>query len=82
MLCSECGAAVESKEESIQDKNGNQRTKGPVEEQDGSETRKVKQRSASILGAGFRLRERGIGNECGKVPVLFWRGEEFIDGKI
>ena len=56
-LCSECGAAAESKEENIQDRNGNQQTEGLVEERDGSETRKVKQRSTSILGAGFHLRE-------------------------
>ena len=50
--------------------NGNQRTEGPVEERDRSETRKVKQRSASIMGVEFHLREQGIGHECRKVPVL------------
>ena len=51
MLHSECGAAAESKEESIRDRNGNQWTEGPVEERNGSEMRKVKQRSASIFGS-------------------------------
>ena len=82
MLRSECGAAAESKEENIQDRNGNQWTEGPVEERDGSETRKVKQRSASIMGMEFRLRERGVGDESGKVPVSVWRSKEFVNGEI
>ena len=82
VLHSECGAAVESKEESIQDENGNQWTEGLVEEQDGSEMRKVKQGRSSIMGTGFCLRERGIGDESGKVPVLVWRSEEFVNGEI
>ena len=61
MLHSECGAAVESKVESIWDRNGNQWTEGLVEEQDRLETRKVKQRSTSITGTEFCLRERGVG---------------------
>ena len=44
--------------------------------------RKVKQRSASIMGMEFRLREQGIGDESGKVPVSVWRGEEFVNGEI
>ena len=70
MLCSNCGAAAESNGESIRDRNGNQQTEGLVEEQDGSETRKVKQRSASIMGMEFCLGERGVGDESGKVLVL------------
>ena len=82
MLHSKCGAAVESKEESIRDENGNQRTEGLVEERDGSEMRKVKQERSSIMGTGFHLREQGIGDESGKVPVLVWRSEEFVNGEI
>ena len=82
MLHSECGAAVESKEESIQDENGNQQTEGLVEERDGSETRKVKQGRSSIMEMGFHLREQGIGDKSGKVPVLVRRSEEFVNGEI
>ena len=34
------------------------------------------------MGTEFRLRERGVGDECGKVLVSVWRGEEFVNGKI
>ena len=77
-----CIANVESKEESIRDINGNQWTEGPVEERDGSEMRKVKQRSASIMGMGFRLREWADGGKSRKVLVSVQRGEEFVDGEI
>ena len=40
------------------------------------------ERSASKSGMEFHLRERGIGDECGKVPVLIWGGEEFADEEI
>ena len=82
VLHSKCRAAAESKEENIRDRNGNQRTKGLVEERDGSETRKVKQRSASIMGMEFCLRERGVGDESGKVLVSVQRSEEFVNGEI
>ena len=32
--------------------------------------------------AGFYLREQGIGDTQGKVLVLVWRGEEFVNGEI
>ena len=53
-----------------------------MEERDGSETRKVKQRSASIMGMEFCLRERGVGDESGKVLVSVRRSEEFVNGEI
>ena len=73
---------MDSKEESIRDRNGNQWTKGPVEERDRSETRKVKQRSASIMGTEFCLREQGVGDKRGKVPITVRQGEEFVDGEV
>ena len=30
----------------------------------------------------FRLRERGIGNKCGKVPESVRRGEELVDREV
>ena len=57
MLRSECGAAAESKEESIR------RTKWrPADRRTGGRakrirTRKVKQKDASVIGTGFHLRE-------------------------
>ena len=53
-----------------------------MEERDGSEMRKVKQRSTSIMGTGFHLREQADGGESGKVLVSVRRGEEFVDGEI
>ena len=38
------------KGKTYEDINGDQRTEGPVEERDGSKTRKVKQEDASIIG--------------------------------
>ena len=81
-LWSGFGTTADSKEESIQDKNGNQWTEGPVEEQNGLETRKVKQRSTSKDRMEFCLREQGVGDERGKVPVSVRQGKEFINGKI
>ena len=40
--------------------------------------RKVKQEDTFKNGMEFHLRERGVGDECGKVPVLVRGGEEFI----
>ena len=60
--------------------NGDQQTEGPVEERDGSRTRKVKQEDASIIGTGFRL--RGVWDECGQIGVSVRRGEEIVDGEI
>ena len=53
-----------------------------MEEQNGLETRKVKQRSASKDRTEFCLREQGVGDERGKVPVSVRQGKEFINGKI
>ena len=40
VLRSECGAAAESKEENIRGLNGDQRTEGPVEERNGSRSKR------------------------------------------
>ena len=40
------------------------------------------EQSASKNGTGFRLREQGVGDECGKVPVPVREGEEFVNGEI
>ena len=53
-----------------------------MEERDGSETEKVKQRSAPITGTGFHLRKQGVGDKCGKVSVSVQQGKEFINGEI
>ena len=66
-----CVANVEQlrnpKEKAYKELNGDQRTEGPVEERNGSGARKVKQEDASIIGMGFRSRERGAGGECGQI---------------
>ena len=43
--------------------NGDQRTEGPVEERSGSKAKEVKREDASIIGMGFRSRERGFGDK-------------------
>ena len=73
---------MESKEESIQYmkwRPAGRRTGGRVK---WIKTRKVKQEDAFKNGTEFCLRERGVGDECGKVPVPVWGGEEFVDGEI
>ena len=45
-------------------------------------TRKVKQEDASIIGTGFRLRERGARDECGQVGMSVRCSEEIVDGEI
>ena len=52
--------------------NGDQRSEGPVEERNGSKTRKVKQEDVSIIGTGYRLGERGVGDECGWILIPVW----------
>ena len=44
--------------------------------------RKVKQEDASKNGMEFHLGERGVGDECGKVPVLVRRGKEVVNGEM
>ena len=44
--------------------------------------RKVKQEDESKNRAGFCLRERVIGDECGLVPKSVRQGKEFINGKV
>ena len=77
-----CRAAAESKRESIWDikwKPADRRTGGGAE---WIRTRKAKQGNSSKSRTGFCLREWGIGDECGKVPVPVWRSEEFVNGEI
>ena len=57
------------KRKTYEDINGDQRTEGPVEERDGSKTRKVKQEDASIIGTGRFSETRGVRDECGWVRV-------------
>ena len=45
-------------------------------------TGKVKQDDATKNRMEFRLREQGVGDECGLVPKSVWRGKEFFDGEI
>ena len=65
MLCSECGAAAETKEENIRDmkwRPAGRRTDGRARR---IKMKTVKQEDASINGPGRVLEVRGIGDECG-----------------
>ena len=48
-----------------------------MEERNGS-----REDNASKSRTGFHLREQGIRDECGLVPKLVRRGEEFVDGEV
>ena len=71
-----CEAAAESKVESIQDMKWRPAIQRAGERVKQIKTRKVKQEDASKNG------EQGIGDECGKVLVLVWRGKKFVNGEI
>ena len=81
-----CVANVERlwnlKRKTYEELNGDQRAEGPMEEQSGSKTRKVKQEDASNCGTEFRSREWGVRDECGQIEMSVRRSEEFVDGKI
>ena len=90
MILEEWNGAVEQcveqlwncKEESIRDmkwKPVDQRASRGAEQ---IRTGKVKQRSISKNRTEFCLWEQGIGDECGKVPVLVQGGEELVNGEI
>ena len=65
MLRSGSGTAAEAKEENIRDvkwRPAGRRTGGRAKR---IKTKEVKQEDASKSGTRFRLRERGVGDECG-----------------
>ena len=82
MLHSGCGAAAETKRESIRDmkwRPADRRAGGRV---NGSRRKKVKQEDASNIGTDRVSEVRDIGDECGWVRVSVQRGEEFVNGEI
>ena len=82
MLCSECGAAAESKEEDIRGtkwRPAGRRTGGRAKR---IKTRKVKQEDVSNIGTGFHLGERGVRDECGQVLIAVREREEVVDREI
>ena len=82
MQHSGCGTAVETKEENIRDwkwKPMDRRAEGGAKR---TKTKEVKHEDTSNNRAVFHLREQGVGDECGQVPGLVLRSEEFFDGKI
>ena len=69
MLRSECGAAADSKGESIRGtkwRPADRRASGRAER---IRTRKAKQEDVFNIGTGFHSKESGVGSECGWVLV-------------
>ena len=69
------------KEESIRDikwRPAGRRTGGRTKR---SRKKEVKQEDVSKNGMGFRLRGRGVWDECGQVPESVRRGEELFNGE-
>ena len=62
--------------------NGDQRAEGPVEEQNRLRQGRRNKRDISRKGMGFCLREWGVWDKCGKVPVSVGWGEEFVNGEV
>ena len=58
------------KRKTYEESNGDRRTEGPAEERSGSKTKEVRQEGVSNIGTGFRLGERGVGDEHGRIKML------------
>ena len=73
-----CAVAVESKVESMQDKNGTEWKPSVWSTSEGLEIEQERKEAETV----FYLREWGIGDECGKVMKLVQWCEEFCDGDV